>query len=168
MSIVATERGEYASARKYLQQALQLTNMSGDLSSKGNIYTNLGLNEHRARSFESAVSYLERGLQIFKSIGERALAARSMLLLAEVIREQGDLEHAERLYKRCLTLAREVGARLTECESLIGLTLLLKKSDIERANQYALKSIALANLIDRSELIERAQEASKLPLRSEG
>ena len=156
LSMIATEQGDYLGAHHYLQLGLALAITSGNLTSQGEIYSNLGKNYALLGKTELAVKSLEEGVQISESIGNRALLATAMRYLAEATSKQGDATRAGSLYRQALTIARQDNLQLIECELLIGMAEFLRKDNENEARQASAQAVALAQVLQNAAQIKRA------------
>ncbi len=156
LSMVATEQGDYLGAHHYLQLGLTLATTSGNLTSQGEIYSNLGKNYALLGKTELAVKSLEEGVQISESIGNRALLATAMRYLAEATSKQGDATRAGSLYRQALAIARQDNLQLIACEVLIGMAAFLGKANESEARQASAQAVALAETLQNPNLRKRA------------
>lgn len=156
LSMVATEQGDYLGAHHYLQLGLTLATTSGNLTSQGEIYSNLGKNYALLGKTELAVKSLEEGVQISESIGNRALLATAMRYLAEATSKQGDATRAGSLYRQALAIARQDNLQLIACEVLIGMAAFLGKANESAARQASAQAVALAETLQNPNLLKRA------------
>lgn len=156
LSMVATEQGDYLGAHHYLQLGLTLATTSGNLTSQGEIYSNLGKNYALLGKTELAVKSLEEGVQISESIGNRALLATAMRYLAEATSKQGDATRAASLYRQALAIARQDNLQLIACELLIGMAEFLRKDNEHEARQVSAQAVALAETLQNPDLRKRA------------
>ena len=140
----------------YLQLGLALAITSGNLTSQGEIYSNLGKNYALLGKTELAVKSLEEGVQISESIGNRALLATAMRYLAEATSKRGDATRAGSLYRQALTIARQDNLQLIECELLIGMAEFLRKDNENEARQASAQAVALAQVLQNAAQIKRA------------
>ena len=162
LSMIATEQGNLESAQRYLEQALAIAKLSGDLYSQGQAYVGLGRNAHKSGALIASAKLLEKSNQLFKEIGDRFQVARTSMLLADVMSDQGLLRDAEPLYAQTVSTARRGGNRMLECEGLIGFARVLKASDVERARHYARQALTIANSVQNFDLTKRAKEVIAL------
>lgn len=156
LSIITSEQGDYLGAQYYLQLGFELAITTSNLTSQGQIYTNLGRNYRLLGELDLSVESLEKGLRIAESLENRSLRAIAMLNLANTISEQGNLDKAIPLYNQTLNLSRRDNLPSTECDVLIVMAELLSKSDLNQAKQYIKQAIALAESIQSSRLLKRA------------
>ncbi|WP_420628420.1 tetratricopeptide repeat protein [Candidatus Leptofilum sp.] len=157
LSMILLEQGDYEGAQYYLQLGHELATISGNLTVQGEIYINLGRNYLLRGEPDLAGESLERGLQIAKSVGNRTLMATAMFVLAEVKSGQGNLERAESLYDQTLKIARQDNLQGVECETLISMAELFGMIDAERAKQYIVQAVKLAEGIQNLQLLEQAK-----------
>lgn len=156
LSMIATEQGDYLGAHHYLQLGLALATRNGNLTSQGEIYSNLGKNYAFLGKTDLAVKSLEEGVQISETIGDRALMATAMHYLAEATNKQGDANRAGALYRQALAIARQNQLQLIECEVLIGLSAFLRQHNATEARQTSAQALTLAQSLQSSDLLNRA------------
>ena len=157
LSMIATEQGDYTGAEYYLQLGLELANMNGNLANQGEIYISLGRNCRLQDDTESAIKNLARGTQIAKLTGDRSMRATATLILAEIQKDQGNLEQAQPLYIQSLEIAQQDNKQGLECEVLIGMAELLCDVDEFKAKQYSKEAVTLAETIQIPKLLTRAK-----------
>ena len=84
------------------------------------------------------------------------MIAKVMISLAEVKQKQGDLQNAKVLYKQALRIAQQYDLPHTKCEALIGMAELWSSIDKVQAKQSSREAVILAESIQSSQLLERA------------
>lgn len=156
LSMIATTQGDYNGAQYYLQLGLEVAKAKGDLVAQGHVYTSLGKNYRLLGEMTLATENLVRGLQIAESIGDPSPMAFAMLNLAETESRRGNFSQAESLYRQALEIAQQSHMQSMECEILIGLAELLQGVNWEQARGYSVEAVALADVLQNQQLLERA------------
>jgi len=87
-----------------------------------------------------------------ESFDDRGDEAVSLNNLGNIARTRGDLAEAERLYRECLAIAKEIGARQGEASSLQNLgEIAYMRGDLAEAERLYRESLAIEEISDRNE-----------------
>jgi predicted ATPase/DNA-binding CsgD family transcriptional regulator/Tfp pilus assembly protein PilF len=152
LASAAQAKGEYEQAQHYAQQALALTQQTGDRwfaphFGLGNAALALG-------DYSSARRHFESFYEIRKEFDDRGGMATALNRLGDVALREGDHAQAQRLYCQALDLRREVNDKGGRATSLNGLgQVALAAGDDEQARQRLREALQIAHEIDYVPLI---------------
>jgi predicted ATPase len=118
---LAVVQGEYAVARRLLDQSAGLWRDLGDARGHGRALTALAIADHFLGDMARSDALLVQGAGLFREAGDRWGLAQARRQLAVNARERGDLENAALLGEESVTLSREAGDRYSLGVSLAGL-----------------------------------------------
>ncbi|MGH9161939.1 MAG: tetratricopeptide repeat protein [Vicinamibacteraceae bacterium] len=130
IGLLQFRRGEYARARKQLEAAARILDIShsGDPAGLARVLATLGAAYRELGDYKSALPTLERALAIQERTAERSSAATALILrrLGGLLVHLGRLERAEALYERALRVYErepgkdypEVGKTLVDLASI--------------------------------------------------
>jgi len=91
----------------YLQRALEQSKQANDIASEAALRMHLGELYRMMARFELAQKEIEQSLHLFKRLGDERGAAQALNRLAFLLRQQNDLENAQRLAEQALSLVAE-------------------------------------------------------------
>lgn len=104
-----------------LREALALTSVSGDTTTRATILRRLGILLLRSKVLDEASTCFELSEQLFTSMGDVAGARYALANRAHILGEQGRERESLALYQICLTRARELGDRLHQSKLLLNI-----------------------------------------------
>lgn len=106
------DRGYFYEGRSYSTRLLNETSHPDVTRAKALL--NAGRFNFKQADYQGARAYYEQSLAVAKSLGEKSIWAKSLMLLGEVnYHNQGDIESARSRYESSLELARESGDKAT-------------------------------------------------------
>ncbi len=120
-SIASNPLHDYAAARGYLEQAMQLCQRLGKM--RGELITlhNLASLDYLTHNYAAARRGTEQGLVIARKLGYRWGEALSLGDLSDVVRMQGEYSLAYELAERALTMLEALGATVESATALVRL-----------------------------------------------
>jgi predicted ATPase/serine/threonine protein kinase len=108
-AVLASEQGDYGSARQLLEESLELCIALNDNRGVAVALNARAVNARDRGELAEASSLFERCVAIWKDLGDTADIARALSNLANVTKLQGDYARASSLYDECLTMFRKAG-----------------------------------------------------------
>jgi len=143
--MLAFARGDHVSGKKWNEQALSLTIMSGDkLNQAWSLFWLSAQSTSRTEEFSDGLAYCEEALVLFRGVEDKAGLAWCLNQLGEMTRLLGDFDRAKMAYKESLQLCRAIGNRRREAIALTNLSYVAQhQGDFERAEKYALNGLVL-------------------------
>jgi predicted ATPase len=108
-AVLASEQGDYGSARKLLEESLEICIALNDNRGVAVALNARAVNARDRGELAEASSLFERCVAIWKDLGDTADIARALSNLANVTKLQGDYARASSLYDECLTMFRKAG-----------------------------------------------------------
>ena len=122
MGVIASQRGNSDTARKYDERSLALYRELGDLPRIAQACNNVGDSYRVLGQMEQALDYLSEGLELAQRIGDTREEALLLLTMAELSLDRGQWETAITHLQRALPLAQQAGvaARLIEAHRILG------------------------------------------------
>ncbi len=103
-SLVADRLGRWVLARRYAETSRDLFDETGDTVTRGRVLNNIAGINHELGDDAAAIAQLREAFTIFVDAHLEAEAGYVLSSLAEIHREQGDLEEAEVVAARALEL----------------------------------------------------------------
>ncbi len=119
--ILARDQSDYAAARRYHQQALELAEATQNQYGISNSLSLLGIVAQAQGDYATADSLYRQALTTRRELGEQRAVAGSLYDLGWLAFDQGEWEVARRLHQESLGIRREVGDRLGVAYSLLAL-----------------------------------------------
>ncbi|MFZ5879630.1 MAG: tetratricopeptide repeat protein [Chloroflexota bacterium] len=131
-------KGDYASARKYFEQTLQISREQGDRNMQLVATVNLGWAASMLGDFDDARAYYTQALAAGRESGNRFTEAYTLLNLGSVIGIQGDGELALQSTLQALNMFKESGERGGEAWALFysGQAALVQKKNSQSADFF--------------------------------
>jgi len=105
---LAYAEGDYPAAEERFQDALRLSQRTGDVLAKGHALGGTALVEIARQGYEAAASRLEKAVAIFQHYDEDYLASALRVILGTVLLARGEDERAERALEEGLASARKL------------------------------------------------------------
>jgi tetratricopeptide (TPR) repeat protein len=103
-SLVAERKGRFVLARRYAEIARDLYEIVGDDVTRGRAINNAAAYNHGLGNDEAAIAQLREAFEIFVDAHLQVEAGYVLSSLAEIHRERGDLDEAEIVARRALSL----------------------------------------------------------------
>jgi tetratricopeptide (TPR) repeat protein len=138
--------GDREKAWKMYQKAYRLNKEIGDRYGIGHSVSALGNNAFFASDYDSAKDYYTEALTVRRELGNQRDVADSLDDLAYLSLAQLDFDNARRYLDECLTIREAIGDRAGKARALIGLALVDKLTDHDKAGREKLaqaQSIAM-------------------------
>jgi predicted ATPase/class 3 adenylate cyclase len=140
--------GNYAEARKYLEESLAIARQLGESRSVAAILQPLGMAYLGEGDVGNARACLEEALELARELGNKRELAAALNALAQLHRTNNELELAEPLYEQFLTLARDLRDREIVAIGLLNLAMVDIGRDREsRARDMLLEVRSIAREI---------------------
>ncbi|WP_162271294.1 serine/threonine-protein kinase [Luteitalea pratensis] len=135
-------RGEFASTREYLNQALDLARQDKSPRLEARARLALGSLGTQDGTFDDAVSHLEAALKFYQPAGYRTETSNALILLGRAYRDKGEYAVAMKAFSEQLELAKQSGdpARLAATHSSIGALLGENQEQYAEALPYLAES----------------------------
>ncbi len=108
-AILASEQGDYGSARQLLEESMETCLELGDKRGVAVALNASAVNARDRGELADAALLFESCVEIWKDLGDSAAIARALSNLANVTKLQGDYARASSLYDECLTMFRKAG-----------------------------------------------------------
>ena len=105
---MAYAQGDSSAAEEHWQEALRLSQRSGDVAVEALSWTGFGLIEMSRLDYGTAESYMQKAITLAEPIGEEWLASLLRVFLGTTLLLQGESERAERMFAEALMLARHL------------------------------------------------------------
>ncbi|HEX6606452.1 MAG TPA: LuxR C-terminal-related transcriptional regulator, partial [Chloroflexia bacterium] len=118
---VAWQHGDYATARRQLQEALAVQRAVGDKWNVAWLLRNLGDVARYEGDYAQARILLEESLALFRDLADQWGINNTLYLLGLVAQQRGDLGQATVLLRESLSLARETGDQWVSVQCLLAL-----------------------------------------------
>jgi predicted ATPase/DNA-binding SARP family transcriptional activator len=142
---LATLQGDFATARRLLQECLDMRRRLGDDPRQiAGTLVNLAAAILSEEDLDEAKPLLEEALSIYREQGERWLASNALGNLGTIASLQGDHTAARDLYEECLSIQREFGDQWSVSMSLhnLGITA-YDLGDFGSARDYHTESLTI-------------------------
>ncbi|MGC1374593.1 MAG: tetratricopeptide repeat protein [Anaerolineales bacterium] len=120
-NLIIDQRGDYAKARLYAEQALRLAQESGDRLGEMAACSHFSFLELAQNHYPAARVWAEQALQMNQEVGYRSYDAVCLTSLGSIADELGEHETAVEYHTRSLSVAREMGERDGMGQALIAL-----------------------------------------------
>ncbi len=143
----AQDKGQTQQARVLVAEALYL---------QGRALQRLGQNP-------AAVAALEEARTVFVEIGDQGKSAQALTSIAVLAKVDGDLSHAEELYRQALAIHRQTGNRKETARLLNNLAIVIhERGDPATASPMLEEAVAIAREDGRPAAVAGYQEALAL------
>jgi predicted ATPase/tRNA A-37 threonylcarbamoyl transferase component Bud32 len=135
-AVLARGEGDYATARRMLEEALRHARARDDRSGVAHMLFELGNVANDQEDYAAARPLYEESLALRRGIADQRGVSAALHNLGVVAAALGDFASAEQLYGEALSLHRELGNRAWEAASLNGLGgLAFYLGDLETSGQ---------------------------------
>lgn len=140
-----TRKGEYDTAIKYYQQALDYAQTLNDISVETKMLNNLSSLLIITKELEKGLEILEKGINLAEKQNNKGNMAVLLLNKAFVLADLGKIEEQTQVLNQTLSLAKEMGYLRVEGASLTNLAdLYLQKKDYKKAAEMAKQALNIA------------------------
>jgi tetratricopeptide (TPR) repeat protein len=137
LGAVASQQGDFATARACIQDAISLTQQIKNRFGETLHLISLGQVELRANNLEAAHTCFVRSLGLAQSVGARRDTSYSQILLGHIAVRRGEHLAAWQHYQSALRLARELADQRLQLEVVAGMAnLYVGLGDLPQAAQY--------------------------------
>ncbi|OPY77960.1 MAG: photosystem I assembly protein Ycf3 [Syntrophorhabdus sp. PtaU1.Bin153] len=113
-----TARGYENEYRKWIGQALEISDKIGDSSARAALLHNLAVQYQQRGDLDRAVELYKQSLALKESTGNLAAESATLTNLGSVYRSRGDIRSAIAYYEQALAISRQIGDRLGEANIL--------------------------------------------------
>jgi len=145
LGVISWKQSDYARARAYLEQALQIDRAIGDRRGEGWTHNNLGLVAENEGDYGEAIGYYEQALSTAREIGYRWGESIALGNLGYIHGRVGDHAQAKEYYRQDLRICREIGDRRGENWTLGYLGLLSHQQGNDRDGvNYSQQALAIS------------------------
>ncbi len=147
---MSTMRGDYATAREKLPEALNIAIVTGDRMSEGAARLALGLLEFQAGDLDLAMAQLEGAAALYESLEHEALAGvhyvgSAHARMGQIALARGEQQRAARHLEEALRRFRKSGLKLMLAGTLCTLgDLRREEGDIDNANAHFAEGLGVA------------------------
>ena len=136
LGIVVQDQGDYAAARRYYGQSLEIKQALGDRAGVSRSLHQLGMLAQAQGDYAAARRYYEQSLEIAQALGDRAGVSSSLHNLGALAQDQGDYAAARRYYEQSLEMLQVLGDRAGVALTLWGLAMIASaQGDIAEARK---------------------------------
>jgi tetratricopeptide (TPR) repeat protein len=141
--------GAFKAARPVLERALTLRAAAGETSGPAVTRASIGLGIacRQLGDFPAAEAALERGLAGAREIGDIAVEAEALAMLAEVTRANGEYDRARAYAGAALPLGRAAGGRALTLTQLRAAAVYWSTGDLAAAEARAAEALAAARAL---------------------
>lgn len=115
---LAFDQGDYAAARAYYEESLEIRRELGDPRTVARSLGHLGDVAHQTGSYAEAQALFEESLALLRSLSDAHGIAEELDRLGLTVRCLGDYARARVLYEEALSISRELGDRIREAQIL--------------------------------------------------
>ncbi len=116
-----TARGYENEYQKWLNQAIEVSDKIGDVSTRAALLHNLGVQYQQRGDLDGATKLYEQSLTLKEATGDSTAESATLTNLGSVYRSRGDIRSAIAYYERALAISRQMGDRLGEANILASL-----------------------------------------------
>lgn len=147
-----SQRGITQAAVEHFTRAIELLVRAGQAGAADLVHAelNLGVALQRLGQSDEAVTHLERAGTVGREAGRSLLVAEAELLMARILTERGDLEHAHRRANEAITLLEGAeGTEQSRAEALLVLgELALRQKHFDEAIGHLEESLELCEELE--------------------
>ncbi len=152
--VLAWCQGDYAEARRFLEESLTMRRALGDQNGVAQSLNNLGLVYMEQSDYQTAREMHEEALDIRRDLDDEIGIHTSLNNLGNLAFFLGDYDKARERYEESLAIRRQIGDRQSMSHSLYNLGLVLEqKGDIVGARSLHEESLALRREFDDPQCI---------------
>ena len=142
------ELDDYRKAIRYFEQALAISEGSGDKKSKGADLGNLGNPHYRLGDYWKAIAYYEQALAIAKEVGDKKAMGNHLGNLGVAYEKYGDYRKAISYGEQALTISEESGSKRKKSIDLNNLgNAYHSLGDMRKAISYHEQALAISEEI---------------------
>ncbi len=148
LAILALFRGDYAQAKAFYGQNLEVYRRFGNKLYVAISLLNLGEIFYLEQDYQSATALYQEALPLYLEIGSQEKHSLVLHCMGMVAMAQGNFSQAQALFEQALTLRRKVGAKQDVAETLVRLgDLACWQADFGPANLFYHESLTTATAI---------------------
>ncbi len=149
LAIINGYRSKSSTADSLLQVALTITIKTGNRSSEGNIYNNLGMSYFDKFDYQKSLQYYFKALTIFEAEKKETKYASTLNNIANLYYTQKELDKALTYHLKSLSISRKLDEKSKIASSLYNIGLVyIDKNDPLKALTYYQESLQLAKDIN--------------------
>jgi tetratricopeptide (TPR) repeat protein len=142
--VLAGEQGDFAAAREYLEESLELARATGDRSQVGRAAANLGTLAMFQGAYAEAIRHYEASLPHWRELGDDRSLSRAIENLGNAYYALGERDRAIELLEESLRLARLAADPPLVASALQMLGRILAEDDPARTLELTRESLTLA------------------------
>lgn len=121
LTTLELHRGNYITAREYVEEGYQLIKNTNDIWSRGILHSIYGKVESKQSRFIEAQVRFHVSLMLFREVGDLRNEADVFTHLGSIMRQQGKLKTAHFFYTKSLALLQTVGDQWSQTACLNGI-----------------------------------------------
>jgi tetratricopeptide (TPR) repeat protein len=140
---VIDAQGEYEAARERYEEAIDITNASGDIWPAAYAMAAYGQAAARHGDQETARTRYEQALALYRQMGDQRAEARVMTLLADLVSDEGDEAHAREMLYDALRIRCGLGDAPGICAALERFSAATQGVDAVRATRILAAAAAM-------------------------
>ncbi len=148
--------GRYPEAQQHYERGLACEQEAGDESGQADMYDRLGLVRIDEGDFVEGLTSMERGREMFASLGQTAQEARVLAHMATARRFMGALEEAEENAREAMDLAQRAGSRRAQSSVEVTLGMIEAAMGREGADERLRSAATLGREIGNRSIQARA------------
>ncbi|HEX8746538.1 MAG TPA: tetratricopeptide repeat protein, partial [Pyrinomonadaceae bacterium] len=151
---LACQQGDYQSAGKFYEEALQLSKETGDTRRGAVASRGLGVISYEQGDLKRARTFFEESLAIRRDLGDKRLISAGISTLGELERIEGNFEAARSLYEEALALGRQTNDKQNVCSNLLNLgAVSYQEGDFEAARSSFVEALRIAHELGKKSYI---------------
>jgi tetratricopeptide (TPR) repeat protein len=149
--------GDYARARQYLEESLNVARTIGDERAAAAVLVPLGLACSGELDFAAANQHLGAAVELARQSNDKREISATLTALAMLHRAQGRLDVAEPACEEALALARECGDHELVGRYLLNLAMVsISQTQLDRARALLLEAVTIAEQIGSKTVAQSA------------
>jgi predicted ATPase/transcriptional regulator with XRE-family HTH domain len=148
-ALLAADQHDFAQAEALIEQRMALRRNLGENEDETDLHTNMALQARVLGDYARATRLLQTAVERYRASGNRGSLSTgglgfSIYFLALVLREQGNFEQAETLFKTCVDFHAEIGERTGVAQGLLGLSDVARdRGDVVQTRVYCEQSLVI-------------------------
>ncbi|MEW5768042.1 MAG: tetratricopeptide repeat protein [bacterium] len=140
--------GDYDSALKQYQKALEIIERIGDIAQVAKSLHQIGMVYHQRGDYDSALKQYQKALEIDERIGDIAGVAGSLHNIGMIYHQRGDYDSAIKHYQKALEIAERIGDIAGVAKSLHNIGAIYhQRGDYDSAIKHYQKALEITERI---------------------
>ena len=145
LGVLAYLQGDYAEARQFYQQSLQMKERAGDMAGQAASLHGIGVIAQEQGDYSEARRLYQQSLEISERLSDLAGQASSLAQLGIIAQLQGDYSEARRLLHQSLTVFQQLGDLHGQANSLAQLGMIaFYQEEYEQARNLYQQSLEIS------------------------